>query len=35
MWEDPSNKDGGRFILRVKKLYGNYFWENIVLWLIG
>ncbi len=35
MWEDEANKNGGRFLLRVKKTYANYFWENLLLWLIG
>lgn len=35
MWEDPSNQNGGRFVLRVKKQYANYFWENLVLAFIG
>ncbi len=35
MWEDEANQNGGRFLLRVKKNYANYFWENLILWLIG
>jgi hypothetical protein len=31
MWEDEFNKNGGRFIIRVKKNYANYFWENLIL----
>ena len=30
MWEDKANLNGGRFILRVKKQFANYFWETIV-----
>jgi len=35
MWEDPSNAKGGRFILRLKKEYADYFWENLILSFIG
>ena len=31
MWEDKANLNGGRFILRIKKQYANYFWEILVL----
>ena len=35
MWEDKENANGGRFVLRVKKNYANYFWENLLLAFIG
>lgn len=35
MWEDECNKGGGRFILKVKKQYGNKFWEDLLLAYIG
>ena len=35
MWEDEANKAGGRFILKVKKQYGNKFWEDLILAFIG
>jgi translation initiation factor 4E len=35
MWEDENNKNGGRFILRLKKQYANYFWENLLIAFIG
>lgn len=35
MWEDIANKQGGRFILKIKKQYGNRFWEDLILSFIG
>lgn len=35
MWEDENNVGGGRFILKVKKQYGNKFWEDLLLGFIG
>ena len=35
MWEDNNNIGGGRFILKVKKQYGNKFWEDLILAFIG
>jgi translation initiation factor 4E len=30
-WEDKANLNGGRFILRIKKQYSNFFWETLIL----
>lgn len=35
MWEDEANVGGGRFILKIKKQYGNKFWEDLILAFIG
>ena len=35
MWEDSLNMNGGRFVLRIKKDYGNKFWEDLLLSFIG
>ena len=35
MWEAPRNTGGGLFRLYVKKHFGNRFWEDLVLGLIG
>jgi len=35
MWEDSNNENGGRFKLRIKKQYGNRFWEDLILSFIG
>lgn len=35
LWEHESNKEGGRFILRINKTYINRFWEDLVLSYIG
>ena len=31
MWEDESNKDGGRLSIRIKKDYSSLVWEELVL----
>lgn len=35
MWEDKNNENGGRYKLRIKKQYGNRFWEDLILSFIG
>lgn len=34
-WEDPYNKNGGRFIFRVKKNFANRIWEELLVSFIG
>ena len=35
MWEDPANSEGGRVSFRMSRDFANYFWENLLLALIG
>jgi len=35
VWEDPLNKDGGKWIIRLRKGVADILWENLVLALIG
>ena len=35
MWENEANKNGGRYVMRVKKKFANRFWEDMLLGLIG
>ena len=35
MWEDPSNKKGGRISLKLKKDFTSVVWEELVLAFIG
>jgi translation initiation factor 4E len=35
MWEDEANKNGARWLLRIKKGSANEFWEELVLTFIG
>jgi translation initiation factor 4E len=35
LWEDSGNKNGGRFMFRVKKNFGNRIWEELLLSFIG
>ncbi|GKY98638.1 hypothetical protein MPSEU_000820500 [Mayamaea pseudoterrestris] len=34
-WEDPNNKDGGKWIVRLPKGLASRYWEEITLALIG
>jgi translation initiation factor 4E len=34
-WEDPNFLQGGKWALRVFKVFSNKFWEDLVLALIG
>lgn len=31
IWEDKANVDGGRFVVRAKKGFGNKIWEDLLL----
>jgi translation initiation factor 4E len=35
MWEDEANKNGARWILRIKKGAASAFWEELLLGMIG
>jgi translation initiation factor 4E len=35
IWEDDDNKNGGKWILRLKKGVADRYWEDILLALIG
>lgn len=35
MWEDEANKNGARWIFRIKKGSVNLFWEELILAYIG
>ena len=35
MWEDESNKDGGRISLKLRKEFSNLVWEELVFAFIG
>lgn len=35
MWEDPENRNGGSFLIRLQKGQVNFFWEKLLLSLIG
>eukprot|EP00761_Pharyngomonas_kirbyi_P009292 gb/GECH01009308.1/.p1 GENE.gb/GECH01009308.1/~~gb/GECH01009308.1/.p1 ORF type:complete len:228 (+),score=46.31 gb/GECH01009308.1/:1-684(+) len=35
VWEDPTNKDGGRWMIRLKKGVADKYWEDLLLALIG
>lgn len=35
MWEDPNNKDGGKWLIRVKKEYSDRLWEDLLLAIVG
>lgn len=35
MWEDSANKEGGKWIVRLKKGLASRCWENLVLALLG
>lgn len=34
-WEDENNRNGGKWLIRVKKEFTNRFWEELVLAFIG
>jgi len=34
-WEDKANEDGGSFVLRIKRVYANRIWEDLLLSYIG
>lgn len=35
MWEDEANKEGGKWIVRLKKGLASRFWENLILAILG
>ncbi|KAL3690688.1 hypothetical protein R1sor_004339 [Riccia sorocarpa] len=35
LWEDAANRNGGKWIIRFKKLVSGRFWEDLVLAIIG
>ena len=35
MWEDESNKEGGKWIVRLRKGFATRCWENLVLAMLG
>lgn len=35
MWEDDANKDGGKWIVRLKKGLASRCWENLILAILG
>ena len=35
MWEDAANKDGGKWIVRIRKGFCSRYWEELLLALIG
>ena len=35
MWEDTRNSGGGLFKFYMNKSYGNRFWEDLILGIIG
>lgn len=35
MWEDSANKDGGKWIVRLKKGLASRCWENLILAMLG
>ena len=35
LWEDESNRDGGRWSIRVKRHNTDRYWENAIMAMIG
>ena len=35
MWEDDANKEGGKWIVRLRKGFATRCWENLVLAMLG
>lgn len=35
LWEDPGNRNGGKWIIRLNKAVSGRFWEDLVLALVG
>jgi len=35
LWEDDANKNGGKWIVRLKKGLANRCWENLILAIVG
>lgn len=34
-WEDPVNNEGGKWMIRLKKGIASFYWENLLLAIIG
>jgi translation initiation factor 4E len=34
-WEDPANKQGGKWMIRLRKGLASHYWEEIILSIIG
>jgi translation initiation factor 4E len=34
-WEDPQNKQGGKWTIRLKKGIASRYWEDVILAIIG
>ncbi len=35
MWEDAQNKNGGKWMVRLKKGLASKFWEELVMAIVG
>eukprot|EP00245_Coleochaete_scutata_P007312 TRINITY_DN22514_c0_g1_i1.p1 TRINITY_DN22514_c0_g1~~TRINITY_DN22514_c0_g1_i1.p1 ORF type:complete len:232 (-),score=37.84 TRINITY_DN22514_c0_g1_i1:211-906(-) len=35
LWEDAANRNGGKWIVRIKKLVSGRYWEELVMALVG
>lgn len=35
MWEDPANKNGGKWVIRLRKGLASRCWENLLLAVVG
>lgn len=35
MWEDPANKRGGKFTVRLRKGFASRYWEDLLLAVVG
>lgn len=35
MWEDEANRNGGKWVLRLKKSISSIVWENLILAILG
>lgn len=35
VWEDPENREGGKWVIRLQKGLASYYWEKLIIGLIG
>lgn len=35
LWEDEANKDGGKWIVRIRKHFTSRSWENLIMAMVG
>ncbi|GMF12330.1 unnamed protein product [Phytophthora lilii] len=35
MWEDPANRRGGKWMVRLRKGIASRYWEDLVCYLLG